>query len=840
MADIAGAAVQLVVDEKGFPQALDKAVKRAAVKSGKTLDTEMTKAGADAGTNAGDAFGQNFSRDVDSRLRDSRGQFVTEGRTMGVGAGDAAGEGFADSLQKALSFRLAGGLLSTLAAPLKALAFAPLAAGAASAAASMTQLVAAVAPAAGIFAALPGAIALQQAALVTLRVAMAGVSDAFSEAVTGDDPAKFAEAIEKLAPAARDTAIALRELRPQFDELRESVQGAAFEGLDQALNDVAGTLLGPLSEGMTAVATEANGLVRSLADVAGSAVGVTFLDSAFATLAELIAAARPGLTLLAEALLGLGTVGTEAIGGFADGIGGVITQLATWIQTAVDSGRALDWINGAITVFQQLGAIIAPIVDIIRSVGAAASQTGGDILGTLGLLIQGVSEFLGTAEGQDFLLSLFEGLNTVGAALLPVLTQLGSSLAPLLPLVGQIAAALGPGLESLIAGLGAGLLPIAEGLVPVATALADVVSAAAPILGVVGQIIGALGGPLSGILTAVADAVLGIFESLQPTIDTILPMIEQFAGILGDTLAPVFTTLGEILAALAPQLGELVLLLVEQMLPVWQQMSTQIGEFLPVLGELIVALVEALLPVIVALLPVWLELQTALAGPILSALTALLPVITFLIQLITPLITLIAEFAAVLIDVLVGAIEIVLGWIQTLIDWIADLWEAGEEGRQGFIDAWKAVGEQVAETAESIKDWIDDVVQWFLDLPGRILNAISGLGSAIWDSITSGIGDLGSIIPGFADGTPDTGSTGGLAILHPHEAVIPMTRPARALQIANQSGLTDMILDAFAAENGGAAGQTVNVGPVVSNSPDPVTVANMVAARTAAALRGAK
>ena len=87
----------------------------------------------------------------------------------------------------------------------------------------------------------------------TLNVATAGVGDAFASALT-DDAAAFSEAMEGLAPNVQLAAQALRDLDPELEALRNSVQDAFFEGFDGVLNQLAETLLGPVTAGMVSVA----------------------------------------------------------------------------------------------------------------------------------------------------------------------------------------------------------------------------------------------------------------------------------------------------------------------------------------------------------------------------------------------------------------------------------------------------------------------------------------------------------------------------------------------------------------------------------------------------------
>ena len=151
------------------------------------------------------------------------------------------------------------------------------------------------------------------------------------------------------------------------------------------------------------------------------------------------------LTLLFSSLLSVGTAINTAFGEDAGaGLAGLITQFATFLSTAASSGQAVEWVNNAITVFQQLGDILSPIVGILSSIGAAAQATGGNILGAFGNAIQTFDDFLASAEGSQVLVGIFNSLNTVGAAFGTVLENIAPALPPIIEGISGILGAVAP------------------------------------------------------------------------------------------------------------------------------------------------------------------------------------------------------------------------------------------------------------------------------------------------------------------------------------------------------------------------------------------------------------
>ncbi|MGW2100352.1 hypothetical protein ACWCPX_22140 [Streptomyces olivaceoviridis] len=180
---------------------------------------------------------------------------------------------------------IAGGVGRTLAGVLR---FGAIGIAAAGAAQGVAALAGALAPAVGIVAAAPAAFLGVQAALGTLKLALAGVGDAFTAALTGDAD-EFEKSLEGLSPAAQAAAKEVRALKPAFDSLKSSVQGAFFKPLRGDIEAAAKALGGPLKAGMTGVASEFGRLASSVAGFAKSSSAVNLVKGVFAGLRTEIA-----------------------------------------------------------------------------------------------------------------------------------------------------------------------------------------------------------------------------------------------------------------------------------------------------------------------------------------------------------------------------------------------------------------------------------------------------------------------------------------------------------------------------------------------------------------------
>jgi phage-related protein len=581
--------------------------------------------------------------------------------------------------------------------------FAALGLAMASAAATAVQLAAALAPAVGIVAALPSGIGVLAAGISTLKVATLGVSDAFGSALT-DDTAAFNEAIKGLAPNVQAAAQTIRDMKPALDELRNSVQQEFFSGFDEILTQLADTLLGPVTAGMTSVASAANGIITGLAGVATSGEGIDFVNQSFAIMAQILTSLQEPLTALFSALLNVGTALNEAFGESAGaGIANVVTQFANFLSSAAASGEAVAWVNNALTVFQQIGDILAPIVGIFSSIGEAAATTGGNILGVWGSALQTINDFLASAQGQSALIGIFEALNTVGDAFRDVL------------------AGIAPALPPIISGIGNILGVVAPLLGPLSQLVGSVLTALAPILGVIASAIQPIIGPLATLIELLSGVLVEALEAVMPLIVVVGDVLGSVLGAAIEALAPILTVLIE---ALSP--------IIEALSPLF--------ELLGVVAEIIGAVLAPVIQVLDDIL-MWLVD------------TIIVPILVPAIQAMADILNVVLTWA---VNNLVETFQVAWNALSALFVWLKDQFEQNIAAMQVIIEVLKAalqaswrfidnnfirptkVGFEnlkngVSNIVDGIRDKWNSAVDFFKGLPGKIKNAVSGM----WDGISS-------------------------------------------------------------------------------------------------------
>jgi len=664
-----------------------------------------------AGGDAGQEFGRRFTRDANGRLRDERGKFVAEGTQLGAATGRGFDRGFFDQLRglaprlsgifpdlsrvgsglfdgltvgmdRGLSgLRVAGTATASLTSQVGQLsaalgkvgvgaaAFSTLAAGAAAASASVIGLAAAAAPAVGALAALPGAMALSQAASATLQLALMGVGDAFKTALTGDLDQLLA-ATANLSISAEQVALEVHNISGLFTGLKFAAQEGFFRPLIGEVTELRGVLF-TLQDGIRGVAGEFGLGARQLSDFVQSAASLAAITAIFGSLRDLIAALRPALEPLLAGLRDISVVGAAFVAGMGPGVADLARRFGEFLSQAAASGRALDWMQGALEVFRAFGAIAKDVGGILSGVFGAARSAGTGALGVIGQLLDKLNAFVLSAAGQVQLVAIFQALQRVGEALGPVIGAVASALAQVAPRVADIAVAFGPVLVSAIKAIGPAFAALTPGILAFIGDLGTAVKGLGPLLVPIGLAIGQALQAVGPIVIALA----GAFAQLAPRIAEVVV-----------AFAPVISTL---ITALAPALAALT----PGIVAIGNALAAAFGN--PAFAAALLSLATGFSNLLVAvspLIPPLIELASIFverfgAGLTMLA-TFLTPVISVLADLLAPLLP---QISALLRDVSEALLPVAEQFGTLLADALRQL----EPYMQPIMDALREVGGEI-------------------------------------------------------------------------------------------------------------------------------------------------
>lgn len=322
---------------------------------------------------------------------------------------------------------------------------------------------------------LPAIFGAAGLAALTFKIGISGLDEAFKNL---DDPAKFSEALKNLSPAAREFAVAVREIYTKgFKELKLDVQERLFKSLGRVIQDLGGRYLPVLQDVMGRVADHLNGMAFSIGGVLSSGEGFANLSISLGLFEKILGNVGKAVPQLLRALLGITRISAQVFEPLTRGAGEAAKRFADFVNSAEGANKIKVWIESGVQALQDLWGIV-------KNVGSALSAmwtglNGGEarsFLGTLNQLTAKFNEFIRSAEGQRVLKLLgdqFEKLWTnaqkLGDAFVKYVLP---ALEKFLPIAAEISS-----------GVIDGLIVAMQVLGPLFSALATILGPLAPVLG---------------------------------------------------------------------------------------------------------------------------------------------------------------------------------------------------------------------------------------------------------------------------------------------------------------------------------------------------------------------
>jgi len=676
---IAEAGVRLRVDGKGLALEIRQVI-RAAMAEAQATQVDLpspTRRMAD-------------DADRDSnRIRRSLG-------SIGSALSDVAG--------RAASAALSGGKLLLIGtAAVGALA------GVTQLALGVGALVGAAAQAAGVVGLLPAAFASLKASTAAIKLGLQGMSESMA-AIASGDAAAFEESLKNLAPAAQDFARAVRDVKPAFDEMRLDVQQALFRDLADTVRPLADTFLPIASDAFKSIAGSANSAARETADflLQGAQVEkvTTFSENLKASFANVAGALRPAVS----ALLDLTSTGSTFLPALTEQLNQWATGFSQRIAEAARSGELAAFFERSIEALRTLGRIAGNVFGAIGNILDAADTEAGGFLERIEEITQKFEDFTGSTEGQAAFGGFFESMR-------------------------RVVDALGPAFFQLVAIIGRDFLPI----------LADIASIIGPVLKPLFETFGRLLQSLRPLIAAIADAFATALEALGPFFDALATAINEAMPVLGPMIQDIgeaFANLFEAMVPLAPLFVELL----EAILPIIPPFIQMIADLMPQFIEIIEALmplIQALADAMVTLIPVFTDIASIILDVFIPVLEAVVAVFVAIVDAVTWVVntlwTIISEVFWTIINFLGETWRDITEQVSEAWNAIGDFFSDGIDGVLAKInsfasDLWNKFKGMMSNVVSAVGDGVANVVRWFLDLPDKLLGALSGIGSWLWNS----------------------------------------------------------------------------------------------------------
>lgn len=290
---------------------------------------------------------------------------------------------------------------------------------------------------------LPAAATAGGVAFGALAVGMAGFGDAMKEL---DDPEKFAEAIAKLSPAAREAANAVRSLVPAWTSMQQVVQDNLFAGVAGSIRELAGTYLPLLRAGLGGAAAELNQFTQNFTAFAMAPQTLADVPVLFNNVNASLRVLSPIVNNLLGTFRDIAVVGSAFLPQLAQGAVNATQRFQTFVHTARETGQLHLWIQTALDTMAQLGRIVGNVGSILGSVFAAGAASGESFLSVLERVTGTAAAALRTPEGAAALTGFFVQIREIVGifidklvTLWPAISAAASAFAALLTAAAPVA-----------------------------------------------------------------------------------------------------------------------------------------------------------------------------------------------------------------------------------------------------------------------------------------------------------------------------------------------------------------------------------------------------------------
>lgn len=254
--------------------------------------------------------------------------------------------------------------------------------------------------------ALPAAIGVAAAAIIPLVVALHGFGEAVSAGLSGDTE-KFNEALQKLAPSARQVAKELVALKPIFSSLHKTIQDNFFRPLIGVLAPaVSGFLLG-LQTNLGKVSNSLGEFASAIIRAFTSESSMKTFNALLETTSRILDTIGPSVANLFQALINLMGAGLPYVERFNKVLAGGLQHVADWINAAIaPGGKFTGWMERAWNVGKQLWEVLKNLGAVAFTMLSAFGDEGTDTLTGMADALKKMNEYLHSAEGAETLHNL--------------------------------------------------------------------------------------------------------------------------------------------------------------------------------------------------------------------------------------------------------------------------------------------------------------------------------------------------------------------------------------------------------------------------------------------------
>lgn len=233
------------------------------------------------------------------------------------------------------------------------------------------------------------------------QVADAQAAVADSGSAVSAAQAKANQAMEALGPNAQHVVRALLEMKPAFQELRNSVSEPLLAGKAEEFKQFFAAVTPTLQSGLGGIAQGWNQNITALFGAVSSQEGKGLLDRILGNTADAQGRMTAAMQPLVDGIGTLTAAGTDALPRMADGLTAVLERFRDFIVEADEDGRLEEWINDGLDGLTNLGNSVLNVGKSFTAITEAAAAGGGrTFLEWLSDATGRLQTFLNSTEGQ--------------------------------------------------------------------------------------------------------------------------------------------------------------------------------------------------------------------------------------------------------------------------------------------------------------------------------------------------------------------------------------------------------------------------------------------------------
>jgi phage-related protein len=559
-------------------------------------------------------------------------------------------------------------------------------------------------------------------------VAEAAAAVADAQAAAAAQTSKFGEAMAKLAPNAQSFVRAVQGLAPVWTDMKLAVQNELFKGLDDTVTSLGRTTIPILREGLTATAGIWNQIAKNAASGIEEMARTGLMEKILQGANDNLAVFKDTPKQLITAWGQLAVAAQPAFNQLLQQMAGGLKSFSEGIAASFESGGLEKAITSAFEILSQFGTLIGNVLGTVQEVFRAASDAGGEIVGSLAAVFGELERILAAPQMQAQMRSLFASVSQIVSAIVPIIGAVVQAVVPLLAAIAQpiaqLATALGPVLQQLASALGAALLPIVQALAPavvlIGTAIVELVRAVMPLI------------------EPIAALISGVIAALAPALEPIVRVAAQLITLLVGPLMAVMQALTPALIVIAD--------MVTQVFQALEPMLQPLVDLLGQVAELVAGVLTIAIGQLMQVLPPLVEVGMQLVGAVFAALEPLLPVIGAALEAVggalltmLPALLAFADAAIVLVEGLTPLIPIGVQLVTTVLEALLPVLPAIADAFVEIAGALVGIVGPLAEMAGTMAETLGPILSDIAPILGDFVGLLAGTLTQVLPPLTGAL-----------------------------------------------------------------------------------------------------